>query len=145
LKFSAALALLLSCLAWAPRIAAAEELVVENAWARKAPGSDVAAVYFVLRNAGSEPRVVTGVESPSAAHAMIHETSVADGQSRMRARDSVSIAAGETVAFEPGGLHVMLHGLRTEIQVGQHVPLSLLLADGSRIEVSAIVRPLSAQ
>ena len=76
---------------------------------------------------------------------MIHETKTEGGQSRMRPHEQLVVAPSETVKFEPGGLHVMLHGMKQPVAVGQSVPLILLLADGSKIPVSAVVRPLTAQ
>ena len=120
-------------------------LIVENAWMRKAPGVDTAAVYLNLRNASAEPIVVIGVRSPVASHVMIHETSTEGGQSRMRMHDKLVIAPGQTVAFAPGGMHVMLSGFKKAPLIGQTAPLILLLANGGQVQVAAVVRPLDAQ
>lgn len=133
--------------AFVPALAAAQAspLVVQNAWMRKAPGSDAAAVYLVLRNTSAQPVIVVGVSSPVASHVMIHETSTEDGQSRMRAHDRLVIAPGQSVAFQPGGMHVMLSGIKKTLTIGQTVPLVLLLANGGQVQVAAMVRPLDAQ
>lgn len=120
-------------------------LVVQEAWSRQPPGTDVAAVYLTVRNPTSKPITIVGIESSVAGHAMIHETKTEGGQSRMRAHEQLVVAPGETVKFEPGGLHVMLHDMKQPVAVGQNIQLVLLLADGSRIPVAAVVRPLTAQ
>jgi periplasmic copper chaperone A len=120
-------------------------LIVQDAWTREIPGSDVAAVYLTLRNPTTKPITIVSVESSVASHAMIHETRTESGQSRMRPHEQLVVPPGQTVKLEPGGLHVMLHGLTQTVAVGQSVPLVLLLADGSKVPVSAPVRPLSAQ
>ena len=120
-------------------------LAVQDAWIRQPPGTDVAAAYLTLRNPTSKPITIVGIESPVAEHAMIHETKTEGGQSRMRPHEQLLVAPGETVKFEPGGLHVMLHGMKQPVAVGQSISLVLLLADGSKIPVSAVVRPLTAQ
>ena len=122
-------------------------LVVQDAWVRQPPGTDVAAAYLTLRNPTSKPITIVGIgiESSVAEHAMIHETRTEGGQSRMRPHEQLVVAPGETVKFEPGGLHVMLHGMKQAVAVGQSIPLVLLLVDGSKIPVSAVVRPLTAQ
>lgn len=122
--------------------AQAPVVIVKSAWARKTPGSDVAAVYLSLSNTSAKPVIVIGVQSPMAAHSMVHETSVSNGQSRMRMKDNIVIAPGQTVSFAPGGTHVMLTGLKGNLSVGQNVPLVLLLADGSKVAVAAVVKPL---
>jgi periplasmic copper chaperone A len=120
-------------------------LVAQNAWVRATPGTDIAAAYLTLRNVSTSAVTVTGVESPIAAHAMMHETKVEGGQSKMRPHEQLVVAPGATVKLEPGGLHVMLHDLRQPLVVGQTVPLVILLADGSRVRITAAVRPLGAE
>lgn len=143
--------LLLAALAvvTAPPYAVAETsagpLSVENAWMRKPPGADTAAVYMVLKNTSTQSVTVVGVSSPVAHHVMVHATSTVAGQSRMRAHERVDIAPGQSVIFAPGAMHVMLSGFTRAVAVGEKVPLILLLANGERLQVSALVRPLDAQ
>jgi periplasmic copper chaperone A len=125
-------------------IAQAPALIARDAWARQVPGSDVAAVYLSLSNPTAKSISIVGVESPGASHAMIHETKTEGGQSRMRPHEQLVIAPGQTVKLEPGGLHIMLHGLTPPVAVGQSVPLVLLLGDGSKLQVTAQMRPLNA-
>ena len=142
---AAPLAACLALLGCAALHAATPALSAQDAWIRATPGSDVAAAYLTLHNAGSEPVVIVGVRSPAAAQAMIHETSVVNGQSTMRPHEQLQIAAGATVRLAPGGLHIMLHELRRALQPGEQVPLLLLLAGGGTLAVSARVRALSAE
>ncbi len=126
-------------------MAQAPALVVQDAWARQVPGSDVAAVYLTVRNPTSKPITVVGVETLVASHAMIHETRTESGQSRMRPHEQLVIPAGQSVKLEPGGLHIMLHGMKQPAVVGATVSLTLLLAEGGKVPVAALVRPLNAQ
>jgi len=139
-RLFAVLMMLAACSAWAQSPA----LVVRDAWTRQTPGSDVAAVYLTLQNPTKQPVTVVGIESSAASHAMIHESKTEGGISKMRAHEQLVIAPGETVKFEPGGLHVMLHGLTQPLAVGQSLPLVLQLADGAKISVAVVVRPLNA-
>jgi periplasmic copper chaperone A len=125
-------------------IAAAQPvaLTVEDAWIRATPAVDVAAAYLTLHNSGTRPVVVSAVRSPAAAAAMIHETTMVNGQSRMRAHEPLRIAPGETVRFAPGGLHIMLHTLARPLAAGEEVPLVLLLEGGGSLTVTARVRAL---
>ncbi len=140
------LTLLLAALLTAGAARAADSnLLVAGAWIRQpAPGTDVAAVYLSLQNVGTRAVRLTGVESPVAGMAMLHETHEAGGQSQMRALSSVSLAPGAAMAFSPGGKHIMLHGLTHPLQVGERVPLVLLFAGGLKLHVTAVVRPLGA-
>ena len=141
--------LLTAVLAAVPVLAPAQEtatLVVQNAWIRKPPpGLETAALYFTLKNVSKRAVFVVGVTSPLAANAMIHETSVTGGQSRMRMRDRVTVPGGSNVEFAPEGLHVMLSGLSKPLEVGDKVPVTLELDHGGMIDLVAIVRPLDAK
>jgi copper(I)-binding protein len=134
----------LATLALRAMAAGAAPLVVEGAWLRQVPGSDIAAAYFTLRNTGTRPVTVVGIDSPAAQSAMIHATQVEGGQSRMRAEPSLRVAPGQAVTLAPGGRHIMLMGVKPLV-VGQRVHLTLTLEDGSRVQVDALVRPLGTQ
>jgi copper(I)-binding protein len=141
------LALLLMALSMAPRFgnAADTNLVVAGAWIRQPPpGTDVAAVYLSLQNVGTKTARLTGVECPIAGMAMLHESRESGGQSQMRELSSVSLAPGASMAFTPGSKHIMLHGLTHPLQVGERVPIVLVFAGGTRLHVTALVRPLGA-
>ena len=135
-------AALLALLTVAVSAATPAGLSAQDAWIRATPGVDVAAAYLTLHNAGTQAVVVSGVRSPAAAAAMIHETSLVNGVSTMRPREPLRVAAGETVRFAPGGLHIMLHGLKRPLAVGDEVPVTLLMEGGGSVTALARVRPL---
>jgi copper(I)-binding protein len=118
-------------------------LSAQDAWVRATPGVDVAAAYLTLHNGGTQAVVVSGVSSPAAGAAMIHETTLVDGRATMRAHEPLRIGPGETVRFAPGGLHIMLHRLKRPLAAGDELPLVLLLEGGGSVSVTARVRALS--
>lgn len=120
-------------------------LSAQDAWIRATPGSDVAAAYLTLHNQGTQPISITGVRSARAREAMIHASTLVNGQSRMRPQEHVALAAGETLRFAPGGLHIMLQGLTRPLSPGEDVPIELLLEGGGSVVVTARVRALSVE
>jgi periplasmic copper chaperone A len=62
----------------------------------------------------------------------------------MRPHEHLLVPAGQAVQLAPGGLHIMLHGMKQSAAVGQTIPLTLVLADGVKVPVAARVRPLTA-
>ena len=138
----ACLILIASRMAALATAAAPPALSAQDAWVRATPGVDVAAAYLTLHNGGTQPVVVSGVSSPAAGAAVIHETTLVNGQSTMRAHEPLRIAAGETVRFAPEGLHIMLHMLKRPLVAGDEVPLVLLLEGGGSLTVMARVRGL---
>lgn len=142
-SLTAACALLLTALFACCALAQAPSVTVTDAWVRVTPGSDVGAVYLTVRNASASPATIIGVESP-VADAMIHESTVEGGVSRMRPQGTLIVAPGQTLKFEPGGLHVMLHGLKHPLSPGDLVPVVLRLKSGASLAFQARVRPLNA-
>jgi periplasmic copper chaperone A len=120
-------------------------LIVTDAWVRATPGSDVASAYLTLRNVSTKPVTLIAVDSSVASMAMIHETRTEGGISRMRPHEQLVIPPGKTVKLEPGGLHVMLHGIAHPLAPGASVPLVLRLSNGTSLQIVALVRPLNAQ
>src|SRR6056297_2211470 len=132
------IALVLTLLAAAPPVlAGGEDVVIEDAWSRASIGTSRPGVaYMTLLNTGAEPVVVTGLRTDLAMMPMIHaSTTDAQGVTRMTHMEQVEIAAGDTVALEPGGLHVMLMDLQRPMVEGESFMLSLILADGEEIAV----------
>jgi periplasmic copper chaperone A len=123
----------------------APALSAQDAWIRATPGSDVAAAYLVLHNAGTHPVVVVGVSSPAASMAMIHETTLTNGMSSMRPHERLRVNPGETVRLAPGGLHIMLQGLNRTLAPEDEIALVLQLEGGGTLAVTARVRPLSQE
>ncbi|HEU4623633.1 MAG TPA: copper chaperone PCu(A)C [Steroidobacteraceae bacterium] len=145
-RFAACLIALVAAVAVpALAFAQASPLVVQNAWMRRVPGADTAAVYLVLRNTGAQPVTIVGVRSPVASHVMIHETKVTNGQSQMRMHEQLVVAPGQSLALQPGGLHVMVSGFKKAPLIGQTVPFVLVLANGTTVPVAVVVRSLGAQ
>ena len=52
----------------------------------------------------------------------------------------VPIPAGETVEFAPGGLHVMLIGLRRDLLTGGRFSADLVFDSGEQVTVESEVR-----
>ncbi|WP_298922510.1 copper chaperone PCu(A)C [uncultured Roseobacter sp.] len=67
---------------------------------------------------------------------MLHTTEETDGIARMMHVDAIDIPAGETVALEPGGFHVMFMGLNGDpFEVGEEVPATLVFENAGEVEV----------
>ena len=128
-----------------PASSAVSQVLVSAAWIAQAPpGTDVAAAYFTLRNQGTSPDALIGVDSPIASGAMLHQSLESGGQVRMRPVERLALPPGQRIVLRPGGLHVMLHGVHGTLQIGQRVPLVLHLASGATLHVLAQVRPIGS-
>ena len=126
-------------LSWClPLSALAEGLLWENAWVRSMPpGTEVAAAYGRITNQSDQTVIVKAISSSVGQAAQIHDV-VADGdQRRMVQLDAVSLAAGESTEFKPGGQHIMLLGVTAPPPEGSQVELCLLTANSGERCTSA--------
>ncbi|HEY5644225.1 MAG TPA: copper chaperone PCu(A)C [Woeseiaceae bacterium] len=81
---------------------------------RPVAGMDMSAGYLTLQNNTDAAIVVTRVQSPQYARVEIHETTIEDGISKMRALDSLTVPANGAARLERGGKHLMLMQARDQ-------------------------------
>jgi copper(I)-binding protein len=135
----AAATLLLPGVIWAAD--AADQIQAEGAYARAVPpGQPNSAVFMSLSNSSAADHAVTGAESDSSEVVELHTHTMDGGMMRMRQIERIDVPAGETVTLEPGGLHVMLIGLKKPLVEGETVAVTLVYDDGSRATLDAPVK-----
>ena len=102
-------ALIASAAGCAPAGEAPSALTLSEGWIRlPPPGQDRSAAYLTLT--ATAPVTLIAAESPQAQRVEFH-TMVRDGDlMRMRQLPTISLKAGETRRFAPGGDHLMLFG-----------------------------------
>lgn len=126
--------------------AGGEPLHVQSAWIREAPPTAKAlGGFMVLHNMSRRERVLQGAESPVFSRVMIHQTVEQAGLAQMRHLATVTLAPGQSLAFEPGGYHLMLMQPVRPLVAGDEVPVVLHFADGMRQTVTFTVRRDAAQ
>jgi protein SCO1/2 len=114
----------------------AADLRVTGAWAR--PGDEMSGAYLRIYNDGQVDEQLVAVHIPDGM-AEIHETQMENDVMRMRPVDAITIPAGEMVALEPGGYHIMLMGFDSPLVEGDSLRLTLVFAAGAEVTVEAWV------
>jgi copper(I)-binding protein len=86
---------------------------------------------FMTLTADADMTLIGG-SSPVSNHFELHFMKMDNGVMEMREMKKVALPKGKTVSLEPGGLHVMFIGLKSQIREGQKVPMTLIVkgADG---------------
>jgi len=147
---------------------------VENAWARPATKMDggmgesadmqhgseqeghasgmsemamgsTSAVYMRLVNATASPDAVVRAASEAAAAVELHTVEMENNVARMRPVSQIDIPANGMVELKPGGFHVMLLGIKQDLEPGDTVALTLTLQSGGTLNVDAPVQEQPAQ
>lgn len=134
---------------------------VSGAWARTSPSMvDVGAAYMVLESGEGDTLLSASVPDTVAGTVEIHETVMGDmgssdttmamggsdttmagsGAMSMQQVDSLALPAGEAVALEPGGYHLMLLDLVEPLETGDTVEITLTFENAGEQVVEAEVR-----
>ncbi|AKH41580.1 hypothetical protein FHS61_002068 [Altererythrobacter atlanticus] len=99
-----------------------------------------AAIYFDIANDGDKDVMIRAVSVQGAGGAMLHETSTWNNQTDMQEVFQLSVPAGESVSFEPGGLHVMANDLDPSLVAGGETEVTLTFVGGDKVSFPAEIR-----
>ncbi len=137
-------------LLWSGPAAAAEyqlgTLQITQPWARATPkGAASGAAYMTIKNTGTKDAHLNCVSSDAAAKCEIHEMSMTGGVMRMRAVEGgLEIKPGQTVMLKPGGFHMMLTGLKAQLQEGKMLEATLQSDGGGTVKVEFPIAAVGA-
>ena len=76
------------------------------------PGHSMTAAFLTINNAGKDSCTLTNAASKFAKKIEFHTHQHIDGMMKMRPVESVEVAANSSLEFKPGGLHLMLFGVK---------------------------------
>ena len=123
--------------------AQAADLTVSDPFARATPTAAVPGVaYLTIHGADTADRLLS-VTSPRGAVEM-HTMTMQGDIMRMRQVDAIDIPPGATIKLAPGGLHLMVMGLKAPLKQGETVPLTLTFEHAGPRQVEAPVLGLGA-
>ena len=88
-------------------------------------GVPTGAAYLTIANTGKTADKLLSIDCACADAAMMHRTEIKGGVSSMTMVGSVVVPAGGKVAFTPGGLHVMLVGVKGPLKAGKTQAMTL--------------------
>lgn len=117
---------------------ATEGVEVRDAWARPAAQGGNGAGYLIIRSAAADE--LLSVASNIAEAVEMHESTMSGDVMEMHQLQSVPLNAGEDVIFEPGGLHIMLIGLKQDLKPGEEFEITLQFKNSEDLKVSVTVQ-----
>ncbi|HET9821499.1 MAG TPA: copper chaperone PCu(A)C [Burkholderiaceae bacterium] len=133
------LSLVFACgLAWG-------QVKVEGAWVRPTvPGQQAGGGFMTLTSSGGDR--LLGGSTPVAERFELHTMAMNGDVMVMRQVEGIELPAGRKVELKPGGLHVMLVGLKQPLAAGSTVPVTLRLqkAGDVKIEMQVTARAPAA-
>jgi hypothetical protein len=114
---------------------------IEHPWAAAAPqGATTGIAYMRIANTGRAPIRLMGAATPAAQRVEIHTMSMDGGVMRMRPIvGGLVIPASGEVRLTPGGLHLMLIGLKGPLVAEDFIPMTLHFEGGLNINLELYV------
>ncbi|MCU7872892.1 MAG: copper chaperone PCu(A)C [Candidatus Thiodiazotropha sp. (ex Lucinoma borealis)] len=135
--------LIISTSQWAVAGSVGDSIMVDDPYVRAVPpGQPNSASFMSLHNKSGQGYTLIGASTSVAEVAELHTHTMDGGMMRMRKVEKINVPAGERVSLQPGGLHIMLIGLKQKLVPDERVQLTLKFEDGSHLKVEAPVRKL---
>ena len=121
-------------------------LKIGHPWARATPPSAPSGGGFLtVTNTGTTADRLVSATSPAAGQIQIHEMKMDGTIMRMRELENgLEIPPGATVTLAPGGLHLMMMGLKDPLKEATRVPVTLVFEKAGKIDVELQVMALGA-
>lgn len=132
---------LTACASESPSTSKLAAVGVDNGWVRVSEYSDhvggMTGAFATLTNNTDNAVSIVGGSAEIASMVEAHEVVMSDGKMMMQAKEGgIVIPAGESLTLEPGGLHIMLMGLKKPIAVGDEITLTIDLEGADDLTVT---------
>lgn len=115
-------------------------LEIAHPWSRAtAPAAANGAAYMVLTANGKDTDRLVSAASPAAEKVELHTHLMEDGVMKMRPVAGIEVTPGSPTALQPGGLHIMLLGLKHPLTKGKSFPLTLTFEKAGSVTVEVAV------
>lgn len=129
----------------APALAAPAEVVVTEAWVKASEYSDhvggMTGAFMKITNKTKKAIYLVG---GSSSIAQMVETHQVVGGMMSKKEGGIRIWPGKTVTLQPGGLHIMLMGLKKAILPGSKVDLTLKFTGAKNVVLKPMLAKISA-
>lgn len=117
-----------------------QDIAVEQPWSRAtAPNAPNGAAFMTIRNSGHDADRLVSAVSAIAERVELHTHRMENGVMKMRPVDVIDIPAEGEAVLKPGGLHVMMFGLKAALVEGETFPLELTFERGGTRTVEVTV------
>jgi periplasmic copper chaperone A len=120
------------------------DLVIVHPWAVATAARTDCVVSMTIENRGTVPDRLTAAASPVAERTELHEHRTEDGTAKSLPVLAIDLPPGDVVKLRPGGLHLVLIGLKERlVEYGSFVMILKFKRAGT-VEVDVAVEEASA-
>ncbi len=115
-------------------------LVVGDAWARATTAGMNSAAYMIIQNKGATDKLMS-VSGDVAESVELHVTTMKDGVMSMNPLpDGADVPAGGSLVLKPASYHIMLIGVKQNLEAGGTFKLTLKFKSGAAMTIDVPVR-----
>lgn len=126
--------------AFSQEIVCANSVDIQNPWVREPiAGSSNTAAYLTFNNKGNTLCILSGAKTRVAKRVELHEHINQNGVMRMRQVSGIVLPKQTQTELKPGGLHLMLFDLTSDLKSGNGIDMTLEYEDKSQ---KTIVLPM---
>ncbi len=115
------------------------KVMIGAPWARVTLQNRPAAAYMKLHNMGDAADMIVAASSPLAERVEMHTHTMKDGVMKMRQVEGIELPSKGHTELKPGGLHLMIFGLKRMVKKGEMIPITLTLKTAGEVEIKAMV------
>lgn len=120
------------------------QITIGQAYARAtAPGQPAGGAYLQLDNRGPADRLVSASADVSQ-RVELHEMKMEGDVMRMRQVEAIELPPNKRVELKPGGLHIMLIGLKAPLKAGERFPMTLRFEKAGEVKLDVAVEAVKA-
>ena len=121
---------------------AQDNIVISDAWVREVPpGTSMSAGYMTIENNGDEDDKLVSMSSKAAESAELHISKVDNNDvATMEMIEVLDIPSNNSIELEPGGMHVMLIGLKESLVGKDSVDLKLVFEKAGEVMIEVPVK-----
>jgi copper(I)-binding protein len=124
---------------------AADDIEVVSPKVRAVPPvMNMSAAFMTLKNNGDQAHLLIAARSEKINSVELHTHINDDGVMRMRQLTEIALPAHSETVLQPGGLHIMLIGLKQPLKSGDNVDFTLVFSDNSEKTFTAPVQDIQS-
>ena len=122
------------------------DLAIGHPYARAtAPGQPTGGAYLRLENHGAQADRLVSASADVSKSVELHQMQMQGEVMRMRQIDAVEIPPNQSVVLEPGGVHIMLVGLKAPLKEGDRFPMMLRFEKAGEVKVQVVVESVKTE
>jgi len=119
------------------------DIRIGHPYARATVPGQTGGAFLKLDNAGADDKLLSA-QTELASRTELHSMAMEGDVMRMRQVDAIALPTGKTVELKPGGLHLMLFGLKAPLKSGDKFPLTLRFEKAGEVTVTVNVEAAGA-